>query len=87
MKIRTRSSPNRIFELLGALPVDVEQDVATFPERFLDRRLRASVAMVEDRRPFDELIRRDQPLELGVVDEMIVHAVLLRPGALAGSSH
>ena len=73
-----------IFELLGALPVDVEQDVAAVLERFLDRLLRAAVAMIEDIGPFGEFVVGDQPVELRVVDEMIIDPVDLarahRPG-------
>ena len=38
----------RLAQLLGALPVDVEQDVAARGERLLDRRARRAVAMAVD---------------------------------------
>jgi hypothetical protein len=62
-------------ELLSALPVDVEQDVAAFAQRILHRGLGRSIAMAEDRRPFDEFAGVDHPVELGVVDEMIVDPI------------
>ena len=71
---------HRRMELLSSLPVDIEQDVAPFPERVLHRRLGRAVAKAEDRRPFDELILGDQRVEARVVDEMIVDVVdLARP--------
>ena len=85
MKIVTRSLAESRLELLGALPVDVEEDVAALAEGCLDRRLGRAVPMVEDVGPLGELVRRDHPFELGVVDEMIVHVRLVRPGASAGS--
>ena len=86
MKMVTRSSPNRRLELLGALPIDVEQDVAAFAERVLHRRLGGSVAIAEHRRPFDEFASLDHAVELGVVDEMIIDIVDLARAASAGWS-
>ena len=68
---------HRRMKLLRALPVDVEQDVAAGLQRGLHRRLGRAVAIVEHRRPFDELAGLDQPVELGIVDEMIVDIVAL----------
>ena len=50
-------------------------------ERGLHRRLGRAVAIVEHRRPFDELAGVDQAVELGVVDEMIVDVVALARAA------
>ena len=38
MKMRDEIVLHRLRELLGALPVDVEQDIAALGERILDRR-------------------------------------------------
>ena len=82
----TRSLAEGRFELLRALPVDVEQDVAALAQRVLHRLLGRAVAIAEDMRPFDELAVGDHPVELGVVDEMIVDAVDLARAASAGWS-
>src|SRR4029078_4239399 len=67
-------APERALELLRALPIDVEKDVAPGLQRLLDRFLRAAVAVVEDIGPFRELFALHHALESGVVDEMIVPA-------------
>ncbi len=61
-------------DLAGALPVDVEQDVATFRQRALDGLPGAAVAVAVDVGPFQEGIRVDALLELSIVDEVIVAA-------------
>ena len=65
---------HRRVELLGPLPVDVEQDIAASSQCILHRRLRGTVKIAEHRCPFDELARGDQSVELGPVDEMIIGA-------------
>ena len=45
-----------------------------------------AVAIVEDVGPFDELAVCDHPLELGIVDEMIIDVVDSRRAASAGWS-
>src|SRR3954464_16001829 len=62
-----------IFELLSALPVDVEQRIESVSQRFLNRFLGTAVAVVENISPFRELIGRDEPLELCVIDKMIIN--------------
>src|SRR4029450_4166808 len=59
-------------QLLRALPVDVEQYIAARLERGLHRRLGRAVAVTEHRRPFDEMAGREHPVELGLVDAMII---------------
>ena len=44
-------------ELLGALPVDVEQEVVPFLAARLDLRLGRAVAVAEHVRPFEEIVR------------------------------
>ena len=70
----TRCSPKVGLELPGALPVDIEQNVAALSERLLHGRFWGPVAMAEHVRPFDELVRTDHPVELGIIDEVIVGA-------------
>src|SRR4029078_9315014 len=71
-------------ELARALPVDVEENVAALAKRLLHGRLGSSVAIAEDVGPFDELAGFDHSIELAIVDEMIIDALLLawphRPG-------
>src|SRR5438045_3583352 len=69
-----------IIELLRTLPIDVEQRIAPELQRFLDGLFWAAVEVVEDISPFGEFVRFDKPVELGRVDEMIIHALdLSRP--------
>ena len=82
---KTNSAPGmRLADLAGALEVDLEQRQAALGERALDRAARGAVlgAAVHDR-VLEELARLDQPVELGVVDEVVVHAVDLA-GTRAG---
>ncbi len=62
-------------ELPRTLPVDVEQYVAAFFQGCFDRCLGRAVAVAEHGRPFDELALGDHPVELGVIDEVIVHVI------------
>ena len=73
MKIRTRSSP--IAEWSCWVPCQSMSNRMSRPsrQRVLHGRLGGSVAVAEHRRPFDELAGGDEPVELGVVDEMIIH--------------
>ena len=73
-------------QLLGALPIDVEQDIAAGPQCLLHRLARRAVAMAEDFRPFQKLAGFHHGLEAGQVDEMIVAAVDLAADAAAASS-
>src|SRR4051794_38913385 len=74
--------------LPGALQVDLEQHAAALRKRGEDRAAGGAVpeAVVHDR-PLEELPRLDHPVELGVVDEVVVDAVRLarawRPGGRA----
>src|SRR5258707_11585678 len=63
------------FELSCALPVDVEQDVATVTQRRLHRSLWGAVAISENMRPFDEVSGRDHAVEFRLVDEMVIDIV------------
>ena len=50
-------------QLLGALPVDVEQHVASGRQRRFDRRTRRAVAIVEYGSPFEQFREQVQNLE------------------------
>ena len=62
-------------ELLGALPVDVEQEILAFLEARLDLRFRRSVKVAEDLGPFEEFAGFDHRFEPGVVDEAVIEPV------------
>jgi hypothetical protein len=63
-------------DLLGALHVDLEEDVG--PRRWI--RDRGALEVIEEGRPLEELARLDRGLERGAVDED-VRAALLFTGA------
>ena len=71
-------------QLLGALPVDVEQHVAAAGQRLLDSRARRAVGMAVDLGVLQQLAALDHRAVGGAVDELIVDAVdlarPLRPG-------
>src|SRR5690606_33654561 len=61
-----------LIELLGPLPVDVEQEVVAALELLADLRLRGAVAMAEDLGPLEERVFLDHPVESRAVGEMVV---------------
>ena len=69
-------------QLLGALPIDVEQHVAARREHALDWRPRRAVAVAEHLGPFEKLALRDHRVETRAIDELIIGALdLARRGA------
>ena len=74
----------RLLQLLGALPVDVEQDVAPVGQRRLHRRARRAVEVVEDARVLQQLAVRHHGVVPGTVDEAVVDARRARPDAGRG---
>ena len=73
-------------DIAGTLPVNIEQDVAALGQGAIDGPARAAVTGAVDVGPFEEGVGVDQPLELGVIDEMIV-AVGDLAGADAAGGH
>src|SRR5262249_9361973 len=71
-------------ELVPALPVDVEKDVATILQRLVDRGAGGPVAVAVDLRPLRELARGDHAVEGRGIDEAVVHPVDLAGARSAG---
>ena len=61
-----------LVQLLGALPVDVEQNILSGRQCRFDRRARRTVEIVEYSRPLEQFALLDHPLELRLVDEEII---------------
>ena len=59
------------------LPVDLQQHVFAGVQQRLDLRSRSAVEIVEYLRVFQELMRLDHALKLGLVDKEVIAAVLL----------
>src|SRR4029077_797496 len=74
--------------LLGALDVDVEQDVDPLLQTREDLVARGAVEVVVHLRPFEEGVGGDHRLERGVIDEMVVPPVdLPLPRPAGGVAH
>jgi hypothetical protein len=78
MKMPTMSSPAASPELLGALPVDVEEHVAPFAQGCLDGAPRRAIGVAVDRGVLEQFARLDHGAELLVGDEMVVVPIHLR---------
>jgi hypothetical protein len=77
-----------LVELLGALPVDVEQEILPALELLADVRLGRAVAVPEDSCVLEEGIVRDELVELGLIDKVVVAALdLARPHRPRGHRH
>ncbi len=61
--------------LLGALPVDLQNQVMTFVQRLLQTALRGPVHIAEDFSLFEKIAVLDHAHEFGAIDEVVVHAV------------
>ena len=72
-------------QLLGALPVDIEQNIAALGEGFFDGQARGSVIIAENLGMFEQLVAVDEEVEFGRVDEAVVFAIdLARAGGAGG---
>src|SRR5438128_1298038 len=86
LQLRHRRRQDERAQRLGILPldgaaalhVDVEHRQHAAPLRLLDDHPRRPVAVAVHRRPLDELAGLDHRVETGVVDEVIIDALLLR---------
>ena len=67
--------PGALAQLLGALPVDIEQHVMPGGQRILHRLARRAVAVVEHGRPFEQFAARRHGFKARLVDEAIVAAL------------
>ena len=61
-----------LVQLLCTLPVDIEQHVLPVGEHRIDWRVRGTVSVTEDMRPFEKLMLRRHPAEFLKIDEVIV---------------
>ena len=75
MKTLTRVVARLFAQLLRALPIDIEQDVAAGLQRLLHRPPRRAVAMAENFGPFQKLARFHHGLEAMQIDEVIIAAI------------
>ena len=66
-----------LIQLLRALPVNVEQHIATARQDRINRRVRRAITVAKDMRPFKKLTRRDHRAEAFEIDEMIILAINL----------
>ena len=62
-------------QLLRALPIDVEQNVAARLQCLGHRLARRAIAMPKHFCPFQEFTLRDHGVEAGVINEMIIAAI------------
>src|ERR1044072_1215791 len=62
-------------ELLGALPINIKQNVAPRLQSLYDRPARRAIAMAENLRPFEKFAMGGQVIEAGGIDKMIIAAV------------
>ena len=65
-------------DLLGALPIDIEQNVAAVGERFFDGSPGRAIEMAEDIGMFQKLARRNHLPEFVLADKKVVVAVGFR---------
>ena len=64
-----------LLQLLGALPVDIEQHIAAIGQRRFHRCARGAITVAEHGRPFQQGVFFDHRLELVVRHEIIINAV------------
>ncbi|MND26823.1 hypothetical protein D3C80_172800 [compost metagenome] len=72
-----------VLQLLGALPVDVEQHIATGGHGIFHRPARRAVEIAVNFRPFQQRIAITQTLEIALGNEMVVDTVNLALAARA----
>ena len=70
-------------QLLGALPVDVEQHVPAFTHRGFNRFARRTVVIPVHLRPFEQRVAVAQTFEFPLGNELVVHALDFTLAALA----